>query len=54
MAESFVPDYLHSVLLGVVRQITGLWFDNKVPDVNVKNPSVLKEIDKTFEISPAT
>ncbi len=49
MAESFVPDYLHSVLLGVVRQITGLWFDNKVPDVNVKNPSVLKEIDKRLK-----
>ncbi len=49
MAESFVPDYLHSVLLGVVRQITGLWFDNKVPEVNVKNPSVMKEIDRSLK-----
>ncbi len=49
MAESFVPDYLHSVLLGVVRQITGLWFDNKVPEVNVKNPSVMKEIDRRLK-----
>jgi len=49
MAESFVPDYLHSVLLGVVRQIIGLWFDSKVPEVNVKSPNVLKEIDRRLK-----
>ncbi|KAL7286328.1 hypothetical protein TKK_0019286 [Trichogramma kaykai] len=28
-ATSFVPDYLHSVLLGVCRMLLSLWFDTK-------------------------
>ncbi|MGH0144495.1 UNVERIFIED_CONTAM: hypothetical protein FKN15_003413 [Acipenser sinensis] len=27
--KGFVPDYMHSVCLGVVRQFTNLWFDTK-------------------------
>lgn len=27
--KSFVPDYMHSVILGVVRQFTNMWFDSK-------------------------
>lgn len=49
MAESFVPDYLHAVLLGVVKQITGLWFDNKVDAVQLKSPRVSHQIDERLK-----
>lgn len=49
MAESFVPDYLHSVLLGVVKQITGLWFENKVDAVQIKSPRVSQQIDERLK-----
>jgi hypothetical protein len=32
LARGFVPDYMHAVLLGVVRQFVFLWFDSKHHD----------------------
>ena len=29
MVKSFVPDYMHCVLLGIVRQFLSMWFDSK-------------------------
>ncbi|XP_064468542.1 uncharacterized protein LOC135379646 [Ornithodoros turicata] len=46
--ESFVPDYLHSVLLGVTRTLTKLWFDSKYSseDFYIGAPSALSLIDR--------
>ena len=32
VAKSFVPDYMHSVCLGVTRQFVNLWFDTRYSD----------------------
>ena len=39
IVDGFVPDYLHCVLLGVVRMFAGLWFDS----VNHDKPRYVKQ-----------
>ena len=64
VARGFVPDYMHSVLLGVVRQFVFLWCDstnsdkpfylgrslNKVDDalLNAKPPSNIKRLPRSI------
>ncbi|MGH0131319.1 UNVERIFIED_CONTAM: hypothetical protein FKN15_045543 [Acipenser sinensis] len=43
--RGFVPDYMHSVCLGVVRQFTNLWFDPKYEEEFHLQPLDLRVID---------
>ena len=54
VAESFVPDYMHSILLGVARMLFQLWFNptykdrpfyvKKSPDCITRTPRTLKNL----------
>ncbi|KAG0430356.1 hypothetical protein HPB47_022765 [Ixodes persulcatus] len=43
---SFVPDYMHCVLLGVTRQSLELWLSNVGAAYYIESPQLLKEIDE--------
>jgi hypothetical protein len=65
VAKGFVPDYMHSVLLGVVRQFVYMWLDSKnhekpfylgkrVRDIdvlllNLRPPSEIKRVPRSLE-----
>jgi len=40
IVKSFVPDYMHSVLLGVTRQFVNLWMDTQA----MENLSILRKL----------
>ncbi|KAL1445815.1 hypothetical protein MTO96_028999, partial [Rhipicephalus appendiculatus] len=43
---SFRPDYMHAVLLGIVRQITELWFSDTGRACYIGGPQTLREADE--------
>lgn len=43
---SFRPDYMHAVLLGVVRQVTELWFSDTGRACYIGSPRTLREADE--------
>ncbi|XP_046401540.1 uncharacterized protein LOC124167605 [Ischnura elegans] len=46
LARSFVPDYMHSVLLGVTRQFVCLWFDSSYHNEEWYLGGKMKQIEK--------
>ncbi|GBM15710.1 hypothetical protein AVEN_262882-1 [Araneus ventricosus] len=40
LVQSFVPDYMHAVLLGVVRQIMSLWIQTSSNDFSINQKSL--------------
>ncbi|KAG0434329.1 hypothetical protein HPB47_019180 [Ixodes persulcatus] len=46
---SFRPDYMHCVLLGVVRQVTELWFSNVGEDHYIGAPTTLAVVDQRLQ-----
>ncbi|GBN46943.1 hypothetical protein AVEN_90643-1 [Araneus ventricosus] len=40
LVQSFVPDYMHAVLLGVVRQIVSLWIQTSSNDFSINQKSL--------------
>ncbi|GBM10952.1 hypothetical protein AVEN_168321-1 [Araneus ventricosus] len=40
LVQSFVPDYMHTVLLGVVRQIMSLWIQTSSNDFSINQKSL--------------
>ena len=54
IVEGFVPDYLHCVLLGVVRMFSGLWFDsvNHGKSWYIKQSGVSQVSEKLLSLKP--
>ena len=50
--KSFVPDYMHSVLLGVTRQIVKLWLDTSKYEFSLKDKSIRKLDKRTVKLKP--
>jgi len=52
IVQSFVPDYMHSVLLGVVRQFINLWTDScsHSQPFYIKNIQAVDRLLKTIKI----
>ena len=47
--KGFIPDYMHSVCLGVVRQFVNLWFDSRYSDSAFHlPPAKLLDIDRNL------
>ncbi|XP_040070774.1 uncharacterized protein LOC120843452 [Ixodes scapularis] len=46
---SFRPDYMHCVLLGVVRQVTEIWFSNVGEDHYIGAPRTLAVVDQRLQ-----
>lgn len=44
--DGLIPDYMHSVLLGVTRQMASLWFESKNGDYAFYLGGKMKDIDK--------
>lgn len=49
IVSGFVPDYMHAVLLGVVRQLAELWFSSVGEKFYIGEPSTVAKINKRLE-----
>ncbi|KAM7303673.1 uncharacterized protein ISCGN_013615 [Ixodes scapularis] len=48
--ESFVPDYMHAVLLGVSRSLLNLWFDSNTAEAfYVREPATVRLVDRKMK-----
>lgn len=45
IAQEFVPDYMHCVLLGVTKQFSKLWLESFGMEYNIGSPQVLHLIN---------
>jgi hypothetical protein len=53
IVRGFVPDYMHSICLGVVRQITNLWFEDVGKGYYIGRPALLGLInEKLVAVKP--
>ncbi|GBM13520.1 hypothetical protein AVEN_82790-1 [Araneus ventricosus] len=50
LVQRFVPDYMHAVLLGVVRQIMSLWIQTSSNDFSIKQKSLRVLNHRTLNI----